>query len=225
MNGHSAKSSDKINIGDHACSIYRNKEEQFRPVVNFFKDGLENNQRCVYVFNDSTRDEVISELWKGGIDTEKFLKSGQLSVIGKNDAYLRMGSFDPDEMISYLKEVEKKSMEDGYEGMRLTGEMTWALEKPGDLEKLIKYEIKLNNFFPNSRSAAICQYDENRFSQDVSVEALHRHPFVIIYGKLYKDNLYFSPGEKGEGVQKSIPGRLYELIIEDISKSRKKHNI
>ncbi|MFA6027363.1 MAG: MEDS domain-containing protein [Patescibacteria group bacterium] len=206
---------ENIQLGDHLCSIYKNKEEQFSTIIPFFKTGLKNNQKCIYIADENSADEVISQLEKGGIDIKKYIASKQFLILSKRETYLKEGSFDPDRMIDLLKETEKGALKEGYSGLRVTGEMTWVLEQVKGSERLIEYEAKLNDFFPDSKATAICQYNENKFEPELLAEVIHTHPFVIIYGNSY-ENEYYSPAEYINGAHNVFPNDSYKTIKEDI---------
>jgi hypothetical protein len=70
--------------------------------------------------------------------------------------------------------------------------MSWALGGANGSEKLIEYEKKLNDFFPKSKTTAICQYNENKFSPEVLIYILNTHPYAIIYGDLFENYTYSS---------------------------------
>jgi hypothetical protein len=210
---------EKINLGDHVCSIYKNKEQQFSSLIPFFKIGLESNQKCIYIVDENSKEEIFEEFEKRGIEINKFTQSNQFVLLTKRETYLKDGSFDPDKMINLLKETEKNALNEGYSGMRVTGEMTWVLENVKGSEKVIEYEAKLNVFFPHSKSTAICQYNENKFKPDLLVEVIHTHPFLIIYGILYKNLYYYSPALYiKEKTNVLLPTHSYELIRNDIIK-------
>lgn len=72
-----------IELRDHVCSIYRNKEEQFKEIIPFIKTGLEQNLKCLYIADDNSKDTVISRLKDGGIDVEKYLQTKQFLLLTK----------------------------------------------------------------------------------------------------------------------------------------------
>ncbi|NIR16924.1 MAG: histidine kinase, partial [Desulfobacterales bacterium] len=61
----------------------------------------------------------------------------------------------------------------GYNGLRVTGDMSWALKAPPGSERLIKYEAKLNEFFPGSKCIGICQYDKRLFPPALLMDVLY----------------------------------------------------
>jgi hypothetical protein len=205
---------NKIRLGDHLCSIYTNKEQQFSTIIPFFKDGLHNNQKCIYIADENSKNEVHLELEKGGIDIDTFLNLHQLVILTKQETYLKDGPFDPKKMVDLLGEIEQSVTHEGYSGVRISGEMTCLCENATAHERLIEYESKLNGFFPHSKVTTICQYNENKFDSEILKEVLHTHPMVIIYGTP-NENAYYSPLSHIDKTH-SLPLGSYVTIRDDI---------
>ena len=83
-------------LGDHFCSIYANVDQQFSAVAEFFRAGLRNNHKCIYITEEHPVDGVFSELRKRGVNVETYREKGQLTVLTKEQSYLKDGSFDPE---------------------------------------------------------------------------------------------------------------------------------
>src|SRR3712207_766479 len=128
---------------------------------------------------DRTVDEVRRSLHGAGVEVDAETERGGLSLVTKRDAYLRFGRFDPDEMVRFVGQSTEKARADGFSALRITGEMTWALGPEVGCERLIEYEVALNNYFPGSDALAICQYHRQRFSPSVIRDVLRTHPLAI----------------------------------------------
>jgi len=181
-----------LNFGDHLCLIYRNRQEQLAAVIPFIKHGLERGEKCLYIVDEGTAQEVRDALQREGVDVQGCLDSGQLSILTKEDAYVKEGCFDPDKMIALLAESTEAAVKEGYPGLRVTGEMTWALQGLPGSERLIEYEAKLNEFFPSSKCLAVCQYDQQRLDPAVLLDVLRTHPIAVVGAVVY-DNFYYIP--------------------------------
>jgi len=182
----------ELKRGSHLCSIYRDKDEQLSVIIPFLKGGLRRNERCIYIVDENTKEDISRILQGGGYDLEKGLaRTGQLQFFTKEDSYLKDGNFDPDKVINLLKLAQEDALENGYDGLRVTGEMTWVLTRLPGTEKLIEYESKLNYFLPSSSTSALCQYNEKKHSEAILAGVLLTHPKVVLYGKVY-DNPYYS---------------------------------
>lgn len=181
--------------GDHLCCLYETEEEHRALVTPYIRQGLERNEKVFYIVDAHTSEEILAYLRSDDLDVEAYLASGQLSILTRDDSYMREGIFDPDGMISLLRSETDLALEQGYACLRVTGEMTWALRGLPGSERLIEYEAKLNDFFPGSRAMAICQYDRRRFSPEILLEVLTTHPIAVIGTRIYP-NFYFMPTEE-----------------------------
>lgn len=186
---------EKIAPGEHVCGFYRDKEEEYAIVVSFFHAGLLNNEKCIYILDDSGRRDVVQAFKKRDIDIEKFIKSGQFELLSSEETYHKGGYFDPDRMVELLRQNEEMAVKEGYRGLRVSGEMTWALKKQPGVDRLAEYEAKLNYFFPGSKTSAICLYDEKKFEPKVLLNIIYTHPKIIINGSLYQNHIYLPPDD------------------------------
>lgn len=175
-------SSRKISLqhGDHYCGIYSTEEEHRTIITDFLTEGVERGEKMIYIINVQTAEDLRARLLETGIDVDALIRRGQLVILTTRDAYLRGGQFDPDTMISMLRAEVQKALDDGYTGLRATGEMTWALTGEPGSERLIEYESRLAEFFPGSKCSAICQYDRRRFDSDVLLDTVYAHPKVLL---------------------------------------------
>ncbi|MCX7913908.1 MAG: MEDS domain-containing protein [Thermodesulfovibrionales bacterium] len=181
---------------DHLCLIYESKDEWRAAIVPFISIGLKRGEKCLYIVDASTADEIRGYLHKEGIDVLRVEKSGQLSILHHSEAYTLDGLFDPDRMIKLLITETKKALSEGYIALRATGEMTWVLKGSPGSEKLLEYESKLNkDFFPKYPCLAICQYDRWRFEPEIIKGVLMTHPLLIKGDQIYR-NFYYIPPEE-----------------------------
>jgi signal transduction histidine kinase len=178
--------------GDHLCMIYENRDQQMRAVIPFIVEGLHQGDRCVYIADEQSVQEVAHGLGEAGVEVEKELERGALSLLTKRESYLRNGSFDPKEMLEFLENEVEVALEDGFRGFRVTGEMTWALGE--DVDELIRYEALMNRFYPGSKAMALCQYNRFRFPARVIHDVLKTHPKAVL-GEEVCTNLYYEPPE------------------------------
>src|SRR5207245_9219532 len=79
-------------------------------------------------------------------------------------------------------------------GLRVLGEMVWALGPKVTGHRLIEYEALLNKSLENSRSLVIGQYNRQRFDPAVINDILRTHPATIL-GVHVCPNPYYEPPE------------------------------
>jgi signal transduction histidine kinase/ActR/RegA family two-component response regulator len=191
VNGKLDRHISELAQGDHTCLIYRDASEQMASAVPFVKAGLRRGERCVYISDDRTTEEVTAAFRAAGVDIDLERRRSALLFFTKRDAYLRSGTFDPASMIAFLEQVTEQALADGFHGLCVTGEMTWALGPEPGCERLIEYEALLNEFFPGSRALALCQYNQSRSSPALIRDVLRTHPTVVMGSRVYRDNPYY----------------------------------
>lgn len=181
---------------DHICLIYETSQDWKDAVIPFLKIGLERGEKCLYVVDSHTANQIRHFLKKEGIDVESVRQSGQFVILHESEAYTREGSFDPDRMIALLASETEKALSEGYTALRVTGEMTWVLKGLPGSEKVIEYEAKLNSdLFPKHPCVAICQYNRQRFDPEIIKGVILTHP-IVIWGKQLYENIYYIPPEE-----------------------------
>jgi len=181
---------------DHLCLIYESKAEWRAAAVPFISVGLKRGEKCLYIVDTSTADEIRTYLGEEGIDVASAEKSGQLAILNETDAYTREGFFDPDRMIALLIAETEKAEAEGFPALRVTGEMTCVLRGYPGSERLLEYEAKLNrDFFPNHPCLAICQYDRWKFDPEIIKGVVMTHPLLINQNKVYRNFYYIPPVE------------------------------
>lgn len=193
---------EDLEPGDHLCSIYETEEEHRAVLTPFLRQGLERREKVLYITDAPTAESILDYLRDNGIDVEPYLASGQLAILTSDHAYTRGGVFDPDAMIALLGAETERALAEGYAALRVTGEMSWALQDLPGSERLIEYEAKLNEFFPDSKCLAMCQYDRRDFDPQVLLEVLRTHPIAVI-GTEVCDNFYYIP--PGELLDADVP--------------------
>ncbi|MDP3683551.1 MAG: MEDS domain-containing protein [Ignavibacteria bacterium] len=208
----------KIKKHDHLCLIYKTQEEQFSTVIPFIKIGLERGEKCIYVTDENTAATVIDRMKAMDIPVEEAIELDKLTIISKQDSYLKQGYFDPDWMIKFLKNATDDAIEKGFSALRITGEMTWVLSGDPGTERLMEYEAKLNYFFPENEALAICQYNLNRFSPEIIKGVIATHPLVIFSGMVCNNFYYVPPDDFLEAKQ---PSKEIERYLTNI-KNREK---
>ena len=206
---------ESLKPGDHLCIIYDTEEEHRAVLTSFLRKGLENGEKVMYVVDARTSEVILNYLRSDGVRVEPYLDNGQLSILTRDEAYLRDGIFNPDGMIGLLRVETGRALTEGYSALRVTGEMTWALRGLPGSERLIEYEMKLNEFFHGSECLAICQYDRRRFEPEILINVLRTHPIAVVGTNIY-DNFYYIPPACliGKKVEAAVLQRMFQNLLD-----------
>lgn len=187
------KEIEKLKPHVHLCQIYSTQEEWKTAVSAFLITGLRQGEKCYYVVNMHTTNQVRDLLHGQGVNLTTAEASGQLAILHENEAYTRGGYFDPDRMISFLITSIETATAEGYHATRGAGEMSWVLRgRPGS-NRFIEYEAKLNrDVYPNYPITGLCQYEFQRFGLPLLLNLICTHPTIMIGTEVY-DNPYYIP--------------------------------
>ncbi|MDH3558798.1 MAG: MEDS domain-containing protein, partial [Deltaproteobacteria bacterium] len=191
---YSLERSIDLRPGDHLCCFYETDEERRVVLAMLLLQGLERGEKACFIGDMQTSQALLDYMGDDGFEVSPYLSCGQLGVMSFDETYLREGVFDPDKMIDLLKTETDLALAQGYRALRVTGDMSWALQTPPGSEQIIKYEAKLNEFFPGSKCIGICQYDKLLFPPALLMYVLETYPLAIIRTELF-DNFYYIPPE------------------------------
>ncbi|OGS42428.1 MAG: hypothetical protein A3K67_03855 [Euryarchaeota archaeon RBG_16_62_10] len=203
--------------GVHLASVFRGEADQFGSAVPFILGGLDRGEKCVYIADRHTRDDIVEALMRVR-DVQGDLDAHRLTFLSSDKTYLKDGRFDIGRMMALWASFERDALNEGYSGFRGTGEMTWyTTGKPG-VENIREYEARINDIYPRSKATILCQYDEPSFDAELLLDMVRVHPRVVIRGELCF-NPYFTPsGEFLAEKHGTIPRGVYERTSREIVK-------
>lgn len=185
---------EKAGHGDHLCLVFGDDAENRRVAVRYMTDGLALGERVLYFADQSRPETVRNWLRAARVDVDAACARGQLQVVTVRESYLASGRFDPDTMIQNLRDAVRGSLEEGYTGLRVTGEMGWALRDVPGAELLHEYESRVTEVFTGNPASAICHYDARLFDTGALAAFDHCHPGKVELAPLH-----------GHGALRTIP--------------------
>ena len=204
-----------LDAHDHICLLYGSEAERRQAILPFITVGLARNERCFYVADSRTCSDVGAALREVGVDVDAFAARGALAIATEREAYLARGCFDPEGMVEMAAGAAAQAVRDGYRLLRIAGEMTWALGGDPGVERIMEYEVKVNERIPSTPCLALCQYDRRRFSPEVLRDVVRTHPLVVVGGRVCRNFYYVPPGEMvGPDRLLREVDRLLENIVE-----------
>jgi len=196
MNPHGASErSADFQLGDHVCFFYDTEAEHRAVLTAFLVEGLQRQEKVVYILESHTPAVVVDYLKETRINVGRCLASGQLTLLDAEAAYLHAGSFHPERMLEWLQTEMQRALAEGYPALRATGEMAWALRSPSGLAQVSDYEAKLNERLPGSPGIALCQYDRRSFEPPAQLDSVLTHPTVIDGTSRLPNPYYLRPSE------------------------------
>lgn len=176
----------------HRCSVFKGESEQFAAVVPHIVEGIRRNDRCVYISDRFDRGDLF-EILADAADLSEEVLEAKIMFLRTDDVYLKDGRFDKERMLGYLSDVYAQALKDGFSGLTVTGEMSWATRDVPGASELIEYEARVNSLPPGMSVSFLCQYSEPDFDPATLVKAVMAHPEVFVRGTLCINPYYLPP--------------------------------
>ena len=183
----------QLSTGKHVCLIY-DSEENYRLVVEaYIRQGIQNNEKIFCLLEEHTPETILGYL--ADLNTDFLQKNKQLTLIKSVDSQWNRKGYANNRMLDSLKQGIETAITEGYTGIRLVGEMSWAVQEDEKFEHLMAYECHLNEAFPGNPYSAMCVYDRRKFNPDLLQDCLMTHPTVISGTEAYNNFYYIPPAE------------------------------
>ena len=192
--------------GTHMCLIYDNDSQCRKIISRFLSGGLASGEQVGYFADSSTPEEVRYWLKEMGVSVPNEGPGGPFNVYTAEKVYCPCGKFVPSEMLAKLKDFYTTAITDGYKGVRVSGEMSWALKNIPGSECLMEYEALVNTILEEYPVTPICQYDARRFNGTTLLNVLRVHPMMIVNGQIVHNPYYMKPEDFLTGFR-SIKGQ------------------
>ena len=178
-----------VDRGAHIAHFFQGEQERTAVLAPYLRAGLEAGDQCLLVTEAAAIPVIKDHLGELGVDVEAVLASEQLLVSN--------GGSGVEEMSATFEGAISVARSTGRKGIRIGGDMTWALGKMPSPEKLLEWEAlvdknmmgRFNNF------VALCQYDHSRFGGSGIMCALETHPLSII-GNIVQENPFHRDPEE-----------------------------
>ena len=118
-------------------ALYQSENEIADYVSTYIYSALLRNERCIYITDDFDTSLVLEKLH--GL-TNSLNKNEDLRILTKAETYSKNGKFNPDKLITMIKELANEAIADGYSGLAITGEISWVLDYEDGESLIIEYE-------------------------------------------------------------------------------------
>src|ERR1700694_2969528 len=86
----------------HICAFFNNRDEEYRCLVDFVRDGIEAGDRFFHVVDANCRPRHRQRLIEGGIDVRSLEDRGRLEILGWDSSFLVDGAFNQKKMLAMM---------------------------------------------------------------------------------------------------------------------------
>ncbi|GAA4974358.1 MEDS domain-containing protein [Pseudonocardia tropica] len=170
----------------HVLTVPVSDEQLAEDVSAFLAEGLAAGERVAY-FDDDTAGLVLSRLADDGVDVTGPLRSGQFQLVP--GGFTRAALHAPlDELTGLMEQNVTSALDDGWAGLRFSGQMDHGLRRPGG-QVLDEYDRRLDDAVRDHPLRALCVYDHLRYPDELIATMRGLHPAELAAAPLYDDSL------------------------------------
>src|SRR5262249_10718091 len=164
--------------GDHSCVFYRDDRELLQMVGPYLLQGLRSNQRCFTAQRESFIPMLVDFLDRNDVDVTQAEKNGQLEIHPADSVYLPKGAFDRVDMCGNIRREIEKTVETGFKGLRMSGDLVW-LDDPLTVKEILDYEYLVNHVTEGLPIICFCQYPAQKTSTALHDALMQQHNIRI----------------------------------------------
>ncbi len=164
-------------LGSHVCHLYRNKQELFEPIAPYFRTGLLNNERCIWICSEPLEKDAALDLLKTELpELGHLLNTEQIKVFSYNEWYCNANEeFDTYATLKRWQTELSSTLAAGYRGLRITGN----LSRVSSLGSVLEYEDLFCGISTFSPVVAMCAYPLENLQITELIEITNVHQFTL----------------------------------------------
>jgi anti-anti-sigma regulatory factor len=151
-----------LTADDHACLTFGEPEELADLTAAFVRDGLACGLKVLWV-SDSAPQRAAAELARRGIAVESALAAGQLATAECEGRLLSGQEFGAGRAMDWLTSQIAACQREGFPGLRVAVDMSWALRPVTGVEQLPDFEEGVAAALAGTTVSVLCQYDREGF--------------------------------------------------------------
>ena len=179
-----------VRTGDHICCLFNTEEEHLSIATRYIAEGLRQREHCLYAGRSpAVLARFEARLADEGIDVQRMVENGALTLATTADTHLAHGRFDSEWMLRMMNDKLEAVMNAGFTGLRTCGDMSWLLDDAPGAGDVVVYEALCTEFFKNTRAVGMCMYDRARLPAGLLDSALSTHPTTFVNGGCQRNHL------------------------------------
>jgi two-component sensor histidine kinase/PAS domain-containing protein len=168
----------QLQWGSHLAHFFEAGDELHDLLVPYFKAGLENNERCLWVTGEAfNADRARSALRAAVPDFDRRERAGQIEIADGDEWYAAGQKIQAGEPVDGLLQREQDALELGYAGLRTNGNCAWVTAQQwADFQG---YEALVQKAVRGRRMICLCSYCTKQLRNGARQEVMERHDTAV----------------------------------------------
>jgi two-component sensor histidine kinase len=164
--------------GSHVVHFFGSGDELRDVLVPYFRAGLENNERCLWVTGKAFDAEQARSALRAAVpDLDKRERDKQIEIANGDEWYAAGEKLQPHELVKGLEQREKDALELGYAGLRTNGNCAWVSQAQwADFQD---YETLVQKTVRGRRMICMCSYSTDQVHSSSHLEVMERHDLAV----------------------------------------------
>jgi len=194
--------------GTHFCYFYYSIEDLVDVIVPFFREGLKNNELCIWITSKKMQREEIPQYLKNKLADIANLET-RLKIIDFNDFYETNGKLHLEGTKEKLNKFIHFAQTSNFDGIRLSGDAYWL--KKEYLEEFLVYEKEIDTQIKDLNNIVFCTYPINKFIKAEVLNISLIHDFAIFKRKEGIKVIKSSERENLEREREEIQSQMHQM--------------
>ena len=143
-------------LRDHSCWVHSDRGDYRPRLTGFFREGLERGLRVAYL-GPGNAGELREHLGRLA-GTGPQMTREAIRVICFEEIYGTGGPVDPAEVINRYAAATQEALADGYQGLRISADVTDLVRAPDQHDAFARCEFLLERYSARHPLSAMCEY-------------------------------------------------------------------
>ena len=177
--------------GSHTLLLYEDKMKAEQIRLDFIKDGLENNQTCVYITTESDGKKFEKSLREKNLDISKVKEEGLFHVYNIDNPFTNYGGFGKS-IDKIWKDLSQKIKSPMRIACNIVGDVSALSEN--QVQDLLEKESCINDDFVKSEDMLLCTYFVGNVGSETSSKFLQaiKHHSSVMFAPVESEGIGFN---------------------------------
>lgn len=180
-----------LDNGSHTLLLYEDKMKAERIRLDFIKDGLENNQACVYITTESDGKNFEKSLREKNLDISKVKKEGLFHVYNIDNPFTNYGGFGKS-IDKIWEDISQKIKSPMRIACNIVGDIASLSEN--QINDLLEKESCIHSDFVKSDDLLLCTYFVGNVDSETNSKFLEaiKHHNSVMFAPLESEGIGFN---------------------------------
>ncbi len=168
----------RLQWGSHLAHFFASDNDLCDVLVPYFKAGLENNERCLWLTDQTFNAEQARSALRAVLpDLDVRERNKQIEIANSGEWYSAIDKIRPRDLVSGLMQREQDALGLGYAGLRTNGNCAWVSQD--QWTAFLEYERLVHKAIRGRRIICMCSYCMGQLCNGSRLEVMDIHDLAV----------------------------------------------